>query len=61
VYTLRAWLRNLRSHEADLSALVGAEMVSDYIRNLTLCLKAHVGGAVTLYRLVLERKGSVVA
>ena len=55
------WLRNLRSHEADLNALVGPEMVSDYIRNLTLCLKAYVGGAVTLYRLVLERKGPVVA
>jgi len=26
-----------------------------------LCLKAYVGGAVTLYRLVLERKGPVVA
>lgn len=60
VYTLRAWIRNLRSQEADLAALVGPEMVSDYVRHLTLCLNAYVGGAITLYRLVLERKGPVV-
>jgi len=60
-YTLRAWLRNLRRHEAELVALVGPEMVSDYVRNLTLCLNAYVAGAVTLYRLVLERKGAAVA
>jgi cyclopropane-fatty-acyl-phospholipid synthase len=60
VYTLRAWLRNLRSQEADLVALVGREMVSDYIHNLKTCLDAYLAGALTLYRLVLERKGPVV-
>ena len=60
VYTLRAWLRNLRSQEADLVALVGREMVSDYIHNLKTCLDAYLAGALTLYRLVLERKGTVV-
>ncbi|RZN16919.1 class I SAM-dependent methyltransferase [Bradyrhizobium sp. Leo121] len=60
IYTLRAWLRNLRSQEADLVALVGREMVSDYMHNLKTCLDAYLAGAVTLYRLVLERKGSVV-
>ena len=60
IYTLRAWLRNLRSQEADLVALVGREMVSDYIHNLKTCLDAYLAGALTLYRLVLERKGPVV-
>jgi cyclopropane-fatty-acyl-phospholipid synthase len=60
VYTLRAWIRNLRSYETELAALVGAEMVSHYVRNLRVCLDAYVAGAITLYRLVLERKGPVV-
>jgi len=60
VYTLRAWLRNLRSQEADLVALVGREMVSDYMHNLKTCLDGYLAGALTLYRLVLERKGPVV-
>ena len=60
VYTLREWIRNLRKHEADLTALVGADMLKDYQNNLTLCLNAYIAGAVTLYRLVLERKGPVV-
>jgi cyclopropane-fatty-acyl-phospholipid synthase len=60
VYTLREWVRNLRKHEAELTALVGAEMVKDYVNNLTLCLNAYLAGAVTLYRLVVERKGPVV-
>lgn len=60
-YTLREWLRNLRQHETDLTAMVGTEMVRDYVKNLTLCLNAYLAGAVTLYRLVLERKGPAVA
>jgi cyclopropane-fatty-acyl-phospholipid synthase len=60
-YTLRGWLRNLRSNEVELTAMVGAEMVQDYVRNLTLCLNAYLAGAVTLYRLVVERKGPVIA
>ena len=35
-------------------------MVSDYIHNLKTCLDAYLAGALTLYRLVLERKGPVV-
>jgi cyclopropane-fatty-acyl-phospholipid synthase len=61
VYTLRAWVRNLRSNETDLVALVGPEMVSSYLRNLTFCLDAYLAGALTLYRLVLERKGPLAA
>jgi cyclopropane-fatty-acyl-phospholipid synthase len=60
IYTLRAWLRNLRSQEADLVALVGREMVSDYMHHLKTCLDAYLAGALTLYRLVVERKGSAV-
>lgn len=60
VYTLRAWLRNLRSQEANLVALVGRDMVSDYVHNFKTCLDAYLAGALTLYRLVLERKGPVV-
>lgn len=60
VYTLRAWLRNLRSQETDLVAVVGREMVSDYLHNFKTCLDAYLAGALTLYRLVLERKGAVV-
>jgi cyclopropane-fatty-acyl-phospholipid synthase len=60
VCTLREWIRNLRKHEADLTSLVGADMVRDYENNLTLCLNAYIAGAVTLYRLVVERKGPVV-
>jgi cyclopropane-fatty-acyl-phospholipid synthase len=59
IYTLRAWIRNLRRNEADLVALVGPEMVSDYLRNFTVCLDAYLADALTLYRLVLERKGPV--
>ena len=59
VYTLRAWVRNLRNNEAELTEMVGAEMYQDYLSNLTLCLNAYVAGAVTLYRLVVERKGPV--
>ena len=61
VYTLRSWIRNLRRNEADLVALVGPEMVKDYLHNFTVCLDAYLAGALTLYRLVLERKGPVVA
>jgi cyclopropane-fatty-acyl-phospholipid synthase len=60
VYTLRAWLRNLRSQEGNLVALVGRNMVDDYMHNLKTCLDAYLAGALTLYRLVLERKGTVV-
>ena len=60
VYTLRAWLRNLRSQEDNLVALVGRNMVDDYMHNLKTCLDAYLAGALTLYRLVLERKGTVV-
>jgi cyclopropane-fatty-acyl-phospholipid synthase len=60
VYTLRAWLRNLRSQEDNLVALVGRNMVDDYKHNLKTCLDAYLAGALTLYRLVLERKGTVV-
>ena len=60
VYTLRAWLRNLRSQEDNLVALVGRNMVDDYMHNLRTCLDAYLAGALTLYRLVLERKGTVV-
>jgi cyclopropane-fatty-acyl-phospholipid synthase len=59
VYTLRSWIRNLRLHETDLVALVGPEMVSDYLRNFTVCLDAYLAGALMLYRLVLERKGAL--
>jgi cyclopropane-fatty-acyl-phospholipid synthase len=59
IYTLRAWIRNLRRHETDLVALVGPEMFNDYLHNLTVCLEAYVAGALTLYRLVIERKGPV--
>jgi cyclopropane-fatty-acyl-phospholipid synthase len=34
-------------------------MVSDYLRNFTVCLDAYLADALTLYRLVLERKGPV--
>ncbi|HEY0909345.1 MAG TPA: class I SAM-dependent methyltransferase [Bradyrhizobium sp.] len=61
IYTLRSWIRNLRRNEADLVALVGPEMVKDYLHNFTVCLDAYLAGALTLYRLVLERKGPVVA
>jgi cyclopropane-fatty-acyl-phospholipid synthase len=57
IYTLRAWIRNLRRNETDLVALVGPEMFKDYLHNLTVCLEAYIAGAVTLFRLVLERKG----
>ena len=60
VYTLRAWLRNLRSQEDNLVALVGRNMVDDYMHNLKTCLDAYLAGVLTLYRLVLERKGTVV-
>ena len=60
VYTLRAWLRNLRSQEDNLVALVGRNMVDDYMHNLKTCLDAYLAGALTLYRLVIERKGPVV-
>jgi cyclopropane-fatty-acyl-phospholipid synthase len=60
-YTLRGWLRNLRHNEAELNAMVGPEMVQHYVKNLTLCLNAFLSGAITLYRVVLERKGPVVA
>jgi cyclopropane-fatty-acyl-phospholipid synthase len=29
------------------------------LHNLTVCLEAYVAGALTLYRLVIERKGPV--
>lgn len=61
VYTLRAWIRNLRRNETDLVALVGSEMFNDYLHNFTVCLEAYLAGALTLYRLVLERKGPVVS
>jgi cyclopropane-fatty-acyl-phospholipid synthase len=61
IYTLRAWIRNLQRNEAEFVALVGPEMFSDYLRNFTVCLDGYIAGALTLYRLVLERKGPVVA
>jgi cyclopropane-fatty-acyl-phospholipid synthase len=60
ICTLREWVRNLRRHEAELTALVGADMLKDYLNNLKLCLNAYIAGAVTLYRLVIERKGPAV-
>ena len=38
----------------------GARWWSDYMHNLKTCLDAYLAGALTLYRLVLERKGTVV-
>jgi cyclopropane-fatty-acyl-phospholipid synthase len=39
---------------------VGRNMEDDYMHNLKTCLDAYLAGALTLYRLVLERKGTVV-
>jgi cyclopropane-fatty-acyl-phospholipid synthase len=61
IYTHRAWLRNVRQQKTDLAALVGSAMIDEHARVFTFCLKAFLAGALTLYRLVLERKGPVVA
>jgi cyclopropane-fatty-acyl-phospholipid synthase len=61
IYTLREWLRNLRSDEANLRHEFGSNLVQWYIDNFTTVLHGFVAGVVSLSRMALELRGAQVA
>jgi cyclopropane-fatty-acyl-phospholipid synthase len=60
IYTLREWLRRLRSNEAELTREFGEKIVRQYMDSFTIFIKGHLGGATSLCRLALERRGPTV-
>jgi cyclopropane-fatty-acyl-phospholipid synthase len=60
VYTHRAWVRRLRENRAEFAAMIGEQNAEKYLRTYTFFLNAFLAGAVSLYRLVLERRGATV-
>lgn len=54
--TLRAWIRNIRAAEPDLSRRYGAATVKHYVQNFMLFTLSFESRRVSLYRIILERR-----